>query len=282
MNTSPEASLLGKPSTYVSHYDPSLLYPMARQPKRDEIGITGALPFFGADLWTAYEVSWLNRRGKPEVAIARFTVPAESTHIVESKSLKLYLNSFSSTHFDDPAAVSQRIEHDLSQAFWHQGPVTTRVMVDVATPESWSRETVGPLEGVLLDVIDVACTAYQPAPDLLSADMHRPAVTESLVTNLLKSNCLVTGQPDWGSLRITYTGPPIDHAGLLQYIVSYRSHNEFHEPCVERIFMDLTRRCRPARLEVYARYTRRGGLDINPWRSSHPVSAPTHIRTARQ
>ena len=282
MNTSPEESLLGKPATYASHYDRSLLYPMDRQPKRDELGICDGLPFFGYDLWTAYELSWLNPRGKPEVAIARFTVPATSTHIVESKSLKLYLNSFSNTCFDDSTAVAQQIQTDLSQAFWHGSVVDTSVCVDLSPPDAWHREALAPLDGVLLDTLDIACTHYVPSAELLSMDAGRPPVTEALVSHLLKSNCLVTGQPDWGSVAIRYTGQPIDHAGLLGYLVSFRNHNEFHEQCVERIFMDIFRRCQPTRLEVFARYTRRGGLDINPWRSTHPGPPPANVRTARQ
>ena len=282
MSTSPEHSPLGRPSAYVDTYDASLLYPIPRGPKRAELGIRGPLPFYGVDLWTAYELSWLNPRGKPEVAIARFTVPAASTHIVESKSLKLYLNSLSNTRFDGQAAVAERIQYDLSAAFWQGGPVRAPVDVSLAAPDAWGCETVAPLEGELLDSLDIACDRYEPAPELLTADSTAPPVSESLVSNLLKSNCLVTGQPDWGSLRIAYTGPPIYRASLLRYIVSFRNHNEFHEQCVERIFTDLTARCRPSQLDVLARYTRRGGLDINPWRSSRPGKAPANIRTGRQ
>lgn len=287
MNIPPDVSQLGKPSTYVSHYDASLLDPLARQPKRDELGICDALPFFGHDLWTAYELSWLTPRGKPEVAIARFTVPVTSPNIVESKSLKLYLNSFSNTSFASAHDVRERICDDLTRAIWEGGPVglpseATRVDVDLVLPDRFGRESIQELRGTCLDSIDVACDCYAPNADLLSTASDAAPIRETLTSNLLKSNCLVTGQPDWGSLSITYTGSPIDHAGLLRYIVSYRNHNEFHEQCVERIFMDISRRCRPTQLEVYARYTRRGGLDINPWRSSHPGQAPTDIRTARQ
>lgn len=288
MDNTPEQSQLGKSSTYVADYDASLLYPMPRALKRAEIGIgSGALPFQGTDFWTAYELSWLTPRGKPEVAIARFTVPAASTHIVESKSLKLYLNSFNNTAFTDASEVQQRIRDDLTQAVWQgtsagSAPASQAVAVDLMLPNRFAAETVQELSGTSLDRLDIACDRYEPAPDLLTADAAAAPISETLTSNLLKSNCLVTGQPDWGSLRIAYTGPPIDHVGLLQYIVSYRNHNEFHEQCVERIFMDLTRRCRPARLDVSARYTRRGGLDINPWRTSHTSPPPPHLRTARQ
>ena len=281
MNT-PEQSQLGKSSSYVDQYDAALLFPIARRPKRDEIGLTGTLPFFGADLWTAYELSWLNPRGKPQLALARITVPAESTHIVESKSVKLYLNSFNNSVFADAAAVQTRLREDLSAAVWQGGAVMSSVGVQLVLPQDFDKEPVHELDGLNLDRLDLECSHYQPAPELLTAQFNEAPVTETLTSQLLKSNCLVTGQPDWGSVRISYTGPQIDQAGLLQYIVSFRNHNEFHEQCVERIFMDIWRACKPSKLEVYARYTRRGGVDINPWRTSHPMAAPVNIRTARQ
>jgi 7-cyano-7-deazaguanine reductase len=278
----PEQSELGKTSAYVDQYDASVLFPIPRQTKRDEIGITGQPPFFGADLWTAFELSWLNLRGKPQVALARITVPAESTHIVESKSFKLYLNSFNNTRLADAAEVQTRMRQDLSAAVWHGGPMMAGVGVQLVLPEQFDREPVHELDGLSLDRLDLDCDIYQPTPSLLSTTSGEAPVTETLTSNLLKSNCLVTGQPDWGSVRITYSGPQIDQAGLLRYIVSFRNHNEFHEQCVERIFMDIWQQCQPSRLEVYARYTRRGGLDINPWRTSHPQAAPSNVRTARQ
>ncbi len=281
MNT-PEQSQLGKSSTYFDQYDAALLFPIARRPKRDEIGLTGTLPFFGADLWTAYELSWLNPRGKPQLALARITVPAESTHIVESKSVKLYLNSFNNSVFADASAVQTRLREDLSAAIWQGGAVMSSVGVQLVLPQDFDKEPVHELDGLNLDRLDLECAHYQPAPELLTAQLNEAPVTETLTSQLLKSNCLVTGQPDWGSVRISYTGPQIDQAGLLQYIVSFRNHNEFHEQCVERIFMDIWRACKPSKLEVYARYTRRGGVDINPWRTSHPMAAPVNIRTARQ
>ena len=281
MNT-PEQSQLGKSSTYVDQYDAALLYPIARRPKRDEIGLPVTLPFFGADLWTAYELGWLNPRGKPQLALARITVPAESTHIVESKSVKLYLNSFNNSVFADATAVQTRLREDLSSAIWQGGNIMSSVGVQLVLPQDFDKEPVHEMDGLNLDRLDLECTHYQPAPELLTAQFNEVPVTETLASQLLKSNCLVTGQPDWGSVRISYTGPQIDQAGLLQYIVSFRNHNEFHEQCVERIFMDIWRRCKPSKLEVYARYTRRGGVDINPWRTSHPMAAPVNIRTARQ
>ena len=288
MNT-PEQSQLGKSSAYVDHYDASLLFPIPRAGKRLEIGITGAPSFFGADLWTAFELSWLNPRGKPQVAIAHITVPCDSINIVESKSFKLYLNSFNNSQFADASAVAACMRADLNAAVWQQAgsalgasPVQSSVGVKILLPEMFDREPVHELDGLNLDRLDIECSRYTPAPELLSAAFDEAPVSEVFTSNLLKSNCLVTGQPDWGSVRISYEGSQIDQGGLLQYIVSFRNHNEFHEQCVERIFMDIWTRCKPIKLSVYARYTRRGGLDINPFRTSYPQAVPQNIRTARQ
>lgn len=279
----PEQSQLGKTSAYADQYDPSLLFPLPRQPKRDEIGIQDKLPFFGADLWTAFELSWLNQRGKPQVALAHFTIPCETPNIIESKSFKLYLNSFNNTRFDSLEAVQERLREDINEALWRGAPARlSSASVRVMAPEHFETQRVQELEGLSLDRLDVECTNYSPRPDLLKADHDNPPVTETLVSHLLKSNCLVTGQPDWGSVQISYTGAAIDQEGLLRYIVSFRNHNEFHEQCVERIFMDIMRQCRPLKLSVYARYTRRGGLDINPLRTSAPMAIPQNVRTARQ
>jgi 7-cyano-7-deazaguanine reductase len=278
----PEQSQLGKNSAYVDQYDASLLFPIPRAVKREELGIVGSPIFFGADLWTAFELSWLNLKGKPQVAIAHITVPAESTHIIESKSLKLYFNSFNASRFVDVQAVRDCMRDDLDTALWHGGKILARCGVKIILPEEFDKEPVHELDGLNLDRMDIECTHYQPVPELLKAQQDEAPVTETFVSHLLKSNCLVTGQPDWGSVQISYSGDQIDQAGLLQYIVSFRNHNEFHEQCVERIFMDIWTRCKPLKLSVYARYTRRGGLDINPWRTSHPQSPPKNIRTARQ
>ncbi len=278
----PEHSLLGKPAPYVDRYDASLLFPLPRFPKREEIGIRGTAPFFGADMWTAFELSWLNPRGKPQVALAHITVPCETPNIIESKSFKLYLNSFTNTRFADASEVQARIRADVGEAVWRGAVPQSSVGVRVLLPELFDREPVHELDGLSLDRLDIECTRYTPAPELLTAAFHEQPVSEVLVSNLLKSNCLVTGQPDWGSVQISYSGPQIDQGGLLQYLVSFRNHNEFHEQCVERIFMDLWTRCKPAKLVVYARYTRRGGLDINPLRTSHPQALPPNVRTARQ
>jgi 7-cyano-7-deazaguanine reductase len=285
MNT-PEQSQLGKASAYIDQYDASLLFPIPRAGKRAEIGITGAAPFFGADMWTAFELSWLNLRGKPQVALAHFTIPCESLNIIESKSFKLYLNSFNNTKFADFDTVKARLRADIFEAVWRTAgePVAAPASIGVMLlgPEMFDREPVHELDGLNLDRLDIECTQYTPAPELLSAAPDEAPVSEVFVSNLLKSNCLVTGQPDWGSVQISYTGDQIEQGGLLQYLVSFRNHNEFHEQCVERIFMDIWTRCKPMKLAVYARYTRRGGLDINPFRTSHPQALPRNIRTARQ
>ncbi|APW37064.1 NADPH-dependent 7-cyano-7-deazaguanine reductase QueF [Rhodoferax koreense] len=288
MNT-PEQSQLGKTSAYIDQYDASLLFPIPRAGKRAEIGLgadasTGQqpVPFFGADLWTAFELSWLNPRGKPQVALAHITVPCETPNIVESKSFKLYLNSFNNTRFADAQAVRDRIRADISEAVWRGSETPSTVGVKLLLPDAFDREPVHEIDGLSLDRLDLECTHYTPAPELLTATFDEAPVTEVLTSNLLKSNCLVTGQPDWGSVQISYSGPQIDQAGLLRFIVSFRNHNEFHEQCVERIFMEIWRRCRPIKLTVYARYTRRGGLDINPFRTSHPAALPANIRMARQ
>jgi 7-cyano-7-deazaguanine reductase len=273
----PEASPLGKPTSYQAEYAPSLLFPIARQGKRNEIGIAGTLPFFGIDIWNAYELSWLNLRGKPQVAMATVTVPADSPNIIESKSFKLYLNSFNQTRLAGPDALLDLLRADLSAGFG------APVQVNLVTPDMFSSLRMGELEGLLLDRLDIDVDTYTPDPALLRANTGESIVEETLVSHLLKSNCLVTGQPDWGSVQIRYVGPQIDQEGLLRYLIGFREHNEFHEQCVERVFMDILRRCRPQKLAVYARYTRRGGLDINPWRSNFTTGQrPSNLRNGRQ
>lgn len=283
LDNTPEQSQLGRASAYVDRYDPSLLFPLPRALQREEMGIDNQrLPFFGADLWTAFELSWLNLRGKPQLAIAHFTVPCETPNIIESKSFKLYLNSFNSSAFADAEAVRERLRADLGEAVWRGSERSGSVGVKLLSPAQFDAERVEELQGLDLDRLDVDCTDYEPQPELLRTVPGEPAVNETLASRLLKSNCRVTGQPDWGSVQISYSGPPIDQEGLLRYIVSFRNHNEFHEPCAERIFTDIWRRCAPTRLAVYCRYTRRGGLDINPFRTSWPQALPPNIRTARQ
>jgi 7-cyano-7-deazaguanine reductase len=274
--SSPDHSPLGKATTYADRYDASLLFPIPRQAKRDEIGVDGgALPFHGVDIWNGYELSWLDPRGKPMVAVAEFRFPATSPNIIESKSFKLYLNSFAQEAIASRDALAATLIRDLAAA--SGGPVS----VELRAPEDLNGVPLHEPEGVLLDDQDLDFDSYgPPRADFLVT--HEGEAREVLVSHLLRSNCPVTGQPDWGSVQISYTGAPIDRAGLLRYLVSFRQHTEFHEQCVERIFMDLRERCAPDELSVYARYTRRGGLDINPFRSTDPAALPANPRGARQ
>lgn len=265
---------LGKTSAYISQYQPDLLFPIPRQSKRDEIGISNTLPFFGNDIWNAFEVSWLNAKGKPVVAAAEFIFPCESPNIIESKSFKLYLNSLNNTSFESFAEVEKILVSDLSDA------AGAAISVKLNPLSHTSVKVAQQFEGICLDDMDIACDTYTTQPEYLTTENQ--VITETLHSDLLKSNCLVTGQPDWGSVQITYTGKKIHHEGLLKYIVSFRNHNEFHEQCVERIFMDITKHCQPEKLSVYARYTRRGGLDINPYRTNDPVINIGNLRLFRQ
>ncbi len=279
MNTSntPSDSPLGKAAAYQTQYDPSLLYPMPRAPKRAELKLSGNLPFFGMDVWNAYEVSWLNMRGKPQVAIATWQVPADSPNIIESKSLKLYFNALNQSRLAGPEALLDLLRADLSAGFGAPIPI------QLTGSDSFQQLKMGELDGLLLDRLDIEVDRYEPDPSLLKADHDAAPVEEKLVSHLLKSNCLVTGQPDWGSVQIHYVGAAIEQEGLLKYIIGFREHNEFHEQCVERIFMDILRQCQPQKLMVTARYTRRGGIDINPWRSNFSLAKmPSNARNARQ
>jgi 7-cyano-7-deazaguanine reductase len=274
MNTL-EHSSLGKATDYGGGYDPALLFSIARADNRAAIGVGAPLPFHGVDIWNAYELSWLDARGKPRVALAEFRVPAESPAIIESKSFKLYLNGFARARIAEPATLQAILVRDLSAA---AGSAVQVQLGDVRAAAQAMRE----LGGDTLDEQDLAIDCYRPPrADFLRTRGDGREVSETLVSQLLRSNCPVTGQPDWGSVQIAYTGPAIDRAGLLRYLVSYREHNEFHEHCVERIFVDLMARCAPRELSVYARYTRRGGLDINPFRSTGR-DFPANNRTPRQ
>ena len=276
----PEHSQLGKPASYAAHYDASLLFPISRADKRQELGIgdsSRTLPFFGMDIWNAYEVSWLNLRGKPQVAIVTVMAPADSPNIIESKSFKLYLNSYNQTKLAGTEALLSLLQADLSAGFG------ATVQVSITMQENFSTLKMHELDGILLDRLDIEVSSYTPNPLLLKTDSQVAPVEETLVSHLLKSNCLVTGQPDWGSVQIRYVGAPIDQESLLQYLIGFRNHNEFHEQCVERIFTDIMQQCKPQKLSVYARYTRRGGLDINPWRSNFSTGQkPSNARNARQ
>ncbi|MEL1263506.1 NADPH-dependent 7-cyano-7-deazaguanine reductase QueF [Pseudoxanthomonas putridarboris] len=270
--STPQDSSLGREVAYPRQYDPTLLFPIPRQGARDEIGIAaGALPFIGHDRWHAYELGWLDARGKPRVATATFTVPCDSPCLVESKSLKLYLNSLNATRFNSDAAVLECIGTDLS----------VRAGADVAVAFGLPRMAEA-VEGELLDALDVEIDHYgPPRAEFLTIDPET-VVEETLASELLKSNCPVTGQPDWATVSIHYHGPRIDRVELLRYLVSFRDHAEFHEQCVERIFHDVMTHCHPALLSVEARYTRRGGLDINPWRATPGAQPPDLKRELRQ
>lgn len=264
---------LGQPTDYADQYDPELLYPIARSDSRQMLDID-ALPFQGTDIWNAWELTWLSESGLPMVATAEIRIPAESTNLIESKSLKLYLNSFAMSACPQPDEVRDRIERDLSQCAG--GAVT----VALQTPQQASASRVSELAGDCLDSLAVNCSVFDVDAELLRAD-KQSIVEESLHTHLLRSLCPVTAQPDMGSLFIRYTGPKIDRGSLLQYIVSYRAHNDFHEACVERMFVDIQRRCDTQQLTLHARYQRRGGLDINPFRSNFE-SDPDNLRLWRQ
>ena len=266
-------SPLGKVARHADYHDATLLFPIARNTQRDALNIPNPIPFKGVDIWNAYELSWLNSRGKPCLAIAEFIFPCTSPYLIESKSFKLYINSFSQTIFNSLDSVKETLYKDLSAA--SHSPVFIKLSL---LPEHHQTRIIN-LTGEYLDELDVAIDTYSITPEFLSTE--KKLVTETLCSNLLKSNCLVTGQPDWASIQISYTGNKINHAGLLKYLISFRTHNDFHEHCVENIFMDILKICAPEKLTVYARYTRRGGLDINPYRSTEDT-VPKNIRTARQ
>ena len=252
-------------------YDPKLLEAIPRARPRQEIGISGPCPFRGWDIWTAYEASWLNLRGKPLAVIATIVIPADSPRLIESKSLKLYLNAFNQTRLDNPRTFQTLLENDLG------GACGRPVQVILELPQTFR---LAELAGDCLDDLEVEITDYQVNPDLLQAE--GTVVEETLTSRLLRSNCPLSGLPDWADIQIRYLGPKIESAGLLRYLISFRQHRAFHENCVERIYMDILRRCRPERLTVYARYTRRGGLDINPFRTNWEIEVPANIPTARQ
>ncbi|CAM3809757.1 NADPH-dependent 7-cyano-7-deazaguanine reductase [Pseudomonas reidholzensis] len=276
MHPAAEHSPLGKSSEYISTYTPSLLFPIPRLAKWAELGVSGdALPWQGVDYWNCFELSWLLPSGKPVVAIGEFAIPAASPNIIESKSFKLYLNSLNQTVFASTEALQACLEQDLSAAAGKPVSVRVRTLAEV------EGEGVVALPGQCIDGLDVAINNYeQPQPQLLQCDADR-VVEEAVHSHLLKSNCPVTGQPDWGSVVVEYKGLALDHGSLLTYLVSFRQHADFHEQCVERIYLDLKRLLKPEHLTVYARYVRRGGLDINPYRSTGPIS-PRNLRLVRQ
>ena len=275
---------LGKVVDYPSAYAPQLLFAIERDAGRAELGLaldigskaTKALPFTGEDLWTAYEISGCDTKGKPWVAVGEFSLPCESPFIVESKSLKLYLNSLNQHRFASLQAARKTIADDLSRV------AGASVAVQLYSIDDYARKGLTVFDGQCLDTLDVDCAVYQPDADLLGFSGEADTrVDETLYSHLMKSNCPVTGQPDWATIYVRYSGRPICHRSLLRYLVSYREHQGFHEQCVERVFLDILQHCHPSNLIVSARYTRRGGLDINPTRrlNAEPVD---WARTGRQ
>ena len=267
-------SPLGHATTYAERYDPSLLYAVERKPLRDDLGLAEPLPFRGVDRWNAYELSWLDARGKPQIAIASFDVPADSPRIVESKSVKLYLTAFNLTRFPGADEVAATIAGDVGAA------TGASLTVALATSDRFGTVAFGEPRGESLDAIAVDVDSFVPRPEALATSRER--ADERLYTRLFRSVCPVTGQPDYATIEIAYRGSRIDRAGLLRYLVSFRRDAGFHEHCAERIFADIWRRCAPQSLSIYARFTRRGGVDINPYRTSGNEPPPAEMRHARQ
>lgn len=270
---------LGQSTQYPDQYDPTLLFPIPRSENRKKIGIQQdqVLPFVGIDIWNAFELSWLNQKGKPQIALAEFQIPADSPFMIESKSFKLYLNSLNSARFADEQAVKERLTQDLSAV------AGTKITTRINPAELISKKGMQEMGGILMDRLDIEVDPNLPAdPSLLEVNESFGPIEQCLVSHLLKSNCPVTGQPDWASVQIRYQGRPILEEGLLRYLIGFRNLGEFHEHCVETIFTDIKRQCKPEKLSVYARYTRRGGLDINPFRTDYNSPWPENIRHARQ
>ena len=255
-------STLGKKTAYVDTYDKSLLFSIARKLNRVSLNLLSSLPFQGVDIWNAYEISWLNPQGKPIVAIGRIEIPADSPNLIESKSFKLYLNSFNNCIFSSLLQVKNIMIEDISKV------AGKKIKLTLLPLDKFTRSPFKQLEGICLDTLDITCSDKAPNINHLSIIQANEVIDETLSSHLLKSNCPVTGQPDWASIRIHYHGYPIDRSGLLKYIISYRHHEQFHEHCVEQIFMDILNTLKPEKLEVYSAFTRRGGLDINPFRTT--------------
>jgi len=258
---------LGQATVYPEQYSPDLLYAMARIEGRSALGIDGDLPFHGTDIWNAWELTWLDNAGLPQVATAEIVIAADSVNIIESKSLKLYLGSFAMSRFETPMDVAAVLTRDLTAC------CGANALVTLHAPSSPDSALVSRLPGYCLDTMAVSCDTYEVTPSLLNSD-ESELVAEDLHSDLLRSLCPVTSQPDIGSVAVSYRGPKINREGLLRYIVSYRQHQDFHEACIERMFMDIRERCGAEQLSVYARYQRRGGIDINPFRSNFEATAP--------
>ena len=274
--SAPDDLSLGKQVDYEFEYNPGLLQGVPRSLSRDTLDLANSsLPFDGIDTWTGYDLSWLNLKGKPNVAILECHVPITSENLIESKSFKLYLNSFNQTKFASAEDVRQVLQADLSAC------AGETIEVKLILPEQFTSLQFKEFEGTLLDSLDVEIEQYSPNTQFLALAKSGAEVKETLISHLLKSNCLITSQPDWASIQIRYEGKAIEHEGLLKYLISFRQHNEFHEQCVERIYNDIMQHCQPDKLTVCARYTRRGGLDINPFRSNYEAPYANH-RQARQ
>ncbi|MGF1901379.1 NADPH-dependent 7-cyano-7-deazaguanine reductase QueF [Aliivibrio sifiae] len=267
---------LGQKTEYKHSYEPELLQAVPRSLNRDDLELGDELPFVGCDVWTLYELSWLNQNGLPQVAIGDVTLPATSPNLVESKSFKLYLNSFNQTKFSSWDEVTRTLIKDLSACAGGD------VKVEIHPVQAYSQQPIIDMKGECIDNQDIIIDDYEFDADYLQSSTLEENVSETLHSHLLKSNCLITNQPDWGSVEINYDGKKIDREKLLRYLISFRQHNEFHEQCVERIYTDIMKYCKPSSLTVYARYTRRGGLDINPFRSSHLAKPEHNLRLARQ
>ena len=267
-------TVLGRKVSYKNSYDPKLLFAILRADNRQELNISQELPFSGCDFWNAYEVSWLNKAGKPAIAIAEIQVPCDSPKLIESKSLKLYLNSLNNEKFTDMLTVEKIITQDLSDY------LESEILVKLIAPKQFASISRNNFSGACIDDLDIECVDYSVNSSLLTTT--DTIITEKVYSNLLKSNCKITGQPDWASIQISYKGREIKHENLLRYIVSYRNHNEFHEHCVERIFTDIMQQCQPELLTIQACFTRRGGIDINPCRSNDKNVSFVNVRLSRQ
>ncbi|VFP79815.1 NADPH-dependent 7-cyano-7-deazaguanine reductase QueF [Candidatus Erwinia haradaeae] len=268
--------LLGKTTEYYHTYQPSLLHPIPRKLHRELLNIDFEQNIFmGEDIWTLYEVSWLNKKGLPQVAIGKIVLDMHTLNLIESKSLKLYLNSFNQTCFINIEMVRKTIEKDLSDRAVGLVNVTLVHIQDI------KNVIINNLSGFCIDTQDITITTYKLNPEYLYNITTNNIVTEQLISHIFKSNCLITQQPDWATVQINYHGNKINYTGLLHYLISYRQHNEFHEHCTERIFYDILKYCKPSQLSVYLRYTRRGGIDINPWRSNIEF-LPNQNRLIRQ
>lgn len=271
-----EQSPLGKVNQYIDSYQPSLLFPISRQMKWEELGLTAeTLPYHGVDVWNGYELSWLTPSGKPVVRVAQFYIPADSPAIIESKSFKLYLNSFNQTEFESEKVVKALLENDLTKA------AGKPVQVTLYTLDQITQQGIAKPDGICIDDLDVAIEQYNhPSANLLK--IQHTIAEEKIYSHLLKSNCPVTGQPDWATITVSYKAhKQLDHASFLAYLISFRQHADFHEQCIERIFIDLNDLLQPQELIVDGRYIRRGGLDINPCRSLHKMHYANQ-RLARQ